>query len=226
MKPIFNHDWTLSKEKAINLQQKFASKITKTDQLSTIKFIAGTDIGYKKNSDKLIAAVVIIDAHTLQVIESVTIETTATFPYISGLFSFREIPPLLSAFEKIKTIPDLIVCDGQGYAHPRRFGLACHLGLLMDIPAIGCAKNMMIGKYKEPDVLRGSFVNILDNDEIVGRILRTQSAINPVYVSTGHRISLETACNWILKLSPQYRLPETTRLADQLSKNNLYGVPS
>jgi len=218
MKPTSKHQWDLSEARAKELQENLSPKIIKIDQLPTVKFIAGTDVSYKKDTDKIIAAIVILNAENLELVESVTVEDTVSFPYIPGLFSFREIPPLIKAFEKLKTSPDLVVCDGQGYAHPRRFGLACHLGLLMDIPSIGCAKNMMIGKYKEPDITRGSFCKIIDNEETIGRVLRTQNNVKPVYVSIGHKISLETATEWILKLSPKYRLPETTRLSDQLSK--------
>ncbi len=218
MKPTSKHQWDLSEAGAKELQENLSPKIIKIDQLPTVKFIAGTDVSYKKDTDKIIAAIVILNAENLELVESVTVEDTVSFPYIPGLFSFREIPPLIKAFEKLKTSPDLVVCDGQGYAHPRRFGLACHLGLLMDIPSIGCAKNMMIGKYKEPDITRGSFCEIIDNEETIGRILRTQNNVKPIYISIGHKISLKTATEWILKLSPEYRLPETTRLADQLSK--------
>ena len=218
MKTILNHPWNLSEDEALNLQKELSTKVIKTDHVTKVRYIAGVDVGYKKKSDKITAAIVILNSLDLDVIESVAITTKTSFPYISGLFSFRELPALLKAFEKVTIEPDLIVCDGQGYAHPRRFGLACHLGLLMDKPTIGCAKNLMLGKYDTLGEKRGDFSDLIDQEEIVGRAVRTQTDVNPVFVSVGHKISLDTAVNWILKLSPKYRLPETTRLADQLSK--------
>ena len=221
MKPLFNHPWNISVNEAIELQKGLSRKIIKNDCFSEIKYIAGADVAYKADSELLTAAVVILDASNHSIIESITVTSKATFPYVSGLFSFRETPALLKAFKKVTITPDLIICDAQGYAHPRRFGLACHLGLVMDTPTIGCAKTPMIGQYNEPGETRGSTSNIIiDNNEIIGNAVRTQTNVNPVFVSLGHKISLETATEWVLKLSPKYRLPETTRLADQLSRSN------
>ncbi|MEK3788634.1 MULTISPECIES: deoxyribonuclease V [Paenibacillus] len=206
---------------AINIQQELAKKVIKEDSFNQIHYVAGVDVAYSKTNDKLIAAIVILETETLKLVESVVIEDTVQFPYIPGLFSFRELPPIIKAFEKIKTTPQLVVCDGQGLAHPRRFGLACHLGILYDIPTIGCGKTKLLGSYEEPELHRGAQSPLIDNHEIIGNVLRTQNNINPIYVSIGHRISLITACHWILKLSPKYRLPETTRLADQLVKKSM-----
>lgn len=218
MKPIVNHPWNLTEQDARKLQSELASKVIKDNRLDEVRFVAGVDVGYAKKSDRLIAAVVILNADTLDVIEITTAEDQAYFPYIPGLFSFRELPPIISAFSKCKHSPDLVVCDGQGYAHPRRFGLACHLGVIFDVPTIGCAKTRLIGKYDEPDITRSSSSPLFDNGEVIGSVLRTQNNVKPVYVSIGHRISLATACEWILKLSPKYRLPENTRQADQCVK--------
>lgn len=141
-----------------------------------------------------------------------------------SLFSFRELPPLMKAFEKLQTVPQLIVCDGQGIAHPRRFGLASHVGLLYDIPAIGCGKTRLLGEYAQPDSHRGACSPLLDEGEIVGAVLRTQADTKPVFVSVGHGISLPTACEWITRLAPKYRLPETTRQVDQLVNKALAGL--
>ncbi|VAW59629.1 Endonuclease V [hydrothermal vent metagenome] len=215
MKPVISHQWNLSESEALKLQQDLAAKVIKEDQFDTIRLIAGVDVAYKKDSDKLVAAVVILDADTLNIIEAATAEDVAQFPYIPGLFSFRELPPLVKAFEKLEHTPDLIVCDGQGLAHPRRFGLACHLGVIFDVPTIGCGKTRLLGEHIEPDTTRGATAPLVDNTEVIGNVLRTQNNVKPVYVSIGHRISLATACEWVLKLSPKYRLPETTRQADQ-----------
>jgi deoxyribonuclease V len=157
----------------------------------------------------------------LDVIETATAEDRVLFPYIPGLFSFRELPPLIKACAKLQHSPDLVVCDGQGYAHPRRFGLACHLGVIFDLPTIGCGKTRLLGEHKEPDTKRGAIAPLYDNNEVIGNVLRTQNGINPIYLSVGHRISLATACEWVLKLSPKYRLPETTRQADQVVRKML-----
>lgn len=221
MKPVFNHSWNLSKKKALELQIALSEKVVRRDQFHDVKLVAGVDVAYEKNGNNLVATVVIMDAKSLKIIESVVAKSFARFPYITGLFSFREIPPLIDAFAKLQHTPDIVVCDGQGVAHPRRFGLACHLGVLFDIPTIGCGKTKLIGEHEELSLERGSFSDIFDEGEVVGRALRTQNSVKPIYVSVGHRISLETASHWALELSPRYRLPETTRVADQLVKATL-----
>lgn len=221
MKPVINHPWSLTEAEALTLQQDLAAKVVKVDQFQQINFIAGVDVAYAKESDKLIAAVVILDANTLGVIETTTAEDISKFPYIPGLFSFRELPSLIKAFAKLQHKPDLVVCDGQGYAHPRRFGLACHLGVIFDVPTIGCGKTRLLGEFEVPDAERGAIAPLIDNSEVIGSVLRTQTGINPIYVSIGHRVSLTTATEWVLKLSPKYRLPETTRQADQAVRKAL-----
>jgi deoxyribonuclease V len=213
-----DHSWNLTEPEAILLQQELATKVIKNDQFNEIHLVAGVDVAYQKCSNRLVAAVVVLDADSLNIIETVTAEENVRFPYIAGLFSFRELPPLIKSFAKLNHAPDLIVCDGQGYAHPRRFGLACHLGVVFDVPTIGCGKTRLLGEHKQPGRERGSIAPLYDNGEVIGSVLRTQTGINPIYVSIGHRIALTTACSWILKLSPKYRLPETTRSADQLVK--------
>nr|WP_155988645.1 deoxyribonuclease V [Paenibacillus massiliensis] len=218
--PKFNHPWDVNEAQSIEIQQELAKKVIQTDQLSEINYIAGVDVAYHKSSDQLVAAVVILEKDSLKCIETSVIEDTAQFEYIPGLFSFRELPPIIKAFEKIHHKPQLIVCDGQGVAHPRRCGLASHLGILFDVPTIGCGKTRLLGEYSEPDIWRGSTAPLIDDDEVIGNVLRTQDKVNPVFVSVGHRISLDTACQWILDLAPKYRLPETTRQADQLVKKH------
>ena len=196
-------------------QNTLASRIIHEDSFEEIKWVAGADVAYEKEGDRLVAAVTVLDARSLVLAETSLHTEKATFPYIPGLFSFRELPPLKAAFEKLQLTPDLIVCDGHGFAHPRRFGLACHLGLELNIPAIGCGKTYLIGAFDTPEPSRGAFSDLTDNGQLIGRVLRTQDHINPVFVSIGHRISLTSATHWILRLSPEYRLPETTRTADQ-----------
>jgi len=221
MNPVINHAWNLSEGEALKLQTTLSDKVIIEDSFSNIRLVAGVDVAYEKFSDRLVAAVVILDSNTLEIIESVTSKDSVHFPYIPGLFSFRELPSLVKAFSKLKNQPDLIVCDGQGIAHPRRFGLACHLGVIFDVPTIGCGKSRLLGVHQEPGPKRGDSSPLIDNDECIGCALRTQIDIKPIYISTGHRISLTSACNWVLKLSPKYRLPETTRQADQLVKKEL-----
>jgi deoxyribonuclease V len=204
-------------EEAIKEQESLRSKVVFSDELPvTINRVAGVDVAYEKDGDRVIAGIVILNAETLALEESSIHIEKVSFPYIPGLFSFRELPPIIGAFNQLKSKPDLIIVDGQGYAHPRRFGLACHLGVSLNIPTIGCAKTRLIGEYAPPKEERGSYSELNDNSEVIGRALRTQTNINSVFVSVGHKVSLDTACQWVLKLSPHYRLPETTRLADSL----------
>ncbi len=197
------------------LQRAWAAEVETRDRIGEVRRVAGADVAYEKGGDRVFAAVVVLDARTLAPIEEATHAAEATFPYVPGLFSFRELPPLLACFERLRTPPDLVVCDGHGRAHPRRFGLACHLGVLLDLPAIGCAKTRLVGAHEAPAAPRGSEAALVDHGERVGTVLRTRDGVRPVYVSVGHRVSLETARDWVLPLTPRYRLPETTRAADR-----------
>ena len=206
-------------EKAKEIQLIGQAKVIKEDQLSQVNYVAGVDIGFKDNFKISKGAIVILKFPSLELVESHSIEIPTTFPYIPGYLSFREIPAILEVFKKVQTIPDLILCDGQGLAHPRRFGLACHVGVSLDIPSIGVAKKPFIGKSKEVAIDKGSWEYLLDGDETVGAVVRTRKKVKPVYVSIGHKISLPTAIDYVLRCTTKYRLPETTRLADRLSKS-------
>ena len=202
-----------------DIQKELRARVIHTDLLSeTIKHIAGTDVAYNDEDNTMIGAVVILDAETLEVIETAHHEMETTFPYVPGLFSFREIPALLEAFKKLKTQVDLIVCDAQGIAHPHGVGMATHLGLELNIPTIGCAKKRLLGEYDKSTLptQRGAIQSLIFEGKEICAALRTQDNIKPMFVSIGHKISLETAVDWVLKLCPKYRLPETTRQADQL----------
>lgn len=198
----------------IVVQQELSKRVIKIDDLREVTYVAGVDVAYEKEGDRVIAAFTILRSDTLELVETSTHAEKVSFPYIPGLFSFRELPPVLKAYGKLEIKPDLVVCDGQGYAHSRRFGLACHLGVELDIPTIGCAKKRLIGEYEEPATARGSYSELTDAEEVIGRVLRSQDGIKPVFVSIGHRVSLESASDWVLKLCSEYRLPETTRTAD------------
>lgn len=218
MEVNISHPWDVSVEQARALQERLAKDISLQNDVAVadVKLIAGVDVAYAKESDELVAAVVVLESEHLTIVEQVTARDHVHFPYIPGLFSFREIPPLLKAFAKLSHQPDIVVCDGQGFAHPRRFGLASHLGLLLDVPTCGCGKKRLIGEFDSVADERGARSELIDHDELVGYALRTQTGIKPVFVSAGHRMTHERACDWILKLTPKYRLPETTRQADHL----------
>jgi deoxyribonuclease V len=181
-----------------------------------IRLIAGVDVAYDSVTDEFFSAVVVCDADTLQTVEATMAEGQTAFAYVPGLFSFREIPALMRAFEKMKTTPDLVICDGQGIAHPRRFGMASHLGVLYEVATIGCAKTRLIGTAADPGMKRGDWSELRDENQIIGAVLRTQDAVRPVYVSQGHRISLQSAREWVLRASSKYRLPEPVREANRL----------
>lgn len=198
------------------LQSKLASLVVTEDQLPEhVRTVAGVDVAYHGDGTRAFAAVAVIDVASGKVIQLVSAEARVRFPYVPGLLSFRELPVLAAAFDKLSVRPDLVICDGQGIAHPRRFGLACHVGVLYDVPAIGCAKTRLIGEADEPGVARGSVAPLVSDGEVVGALLRTRDGVKPVYVSPGHRISLRTACEWVVTLCPRYRLPDPIRIADQ-----------
>ena len=181
--------------------------------------IAGVDVAYAE--DRLAAAVVVLDGATHEVLEQVAVPGPVAFGYVPGLLAFRELPGLVEALERLAITPELIVCDGYGLAHPRRFGLACHLGVLTGLPTIGVGKTAFVGTFGEPGRSRGSASELRLDGEIVGRVLRTQDGVKPVFVSVGHRIDLDTACHNVLALASRHRLPETTRAADRLSRQAL-----
>ena len=218
MKQQVHHDWKLSEAQALALQAQLATRVEREDRLGEVRLVAGVDVAYDKDSERMIAAAVVLDAQTLAPVETRIAEDVVCFDYIPGLFSFRELPAIAKALTALESEPDLIVCDGQGIAHPRRFGLACHLGVLFDIPTIGCGKTRLIGQYEAPEKKRGAMAPLHDGGEIVGAAVCTQDATKPVFVSIGHRISLATAAAWINRLSLQYRLPETTRASDHAVK--------
>ncbi|QHS60264.1 deoxyribonuclease V [Chitinophaga agri] len=211
----------LTEQAAIDVQEQLRTQVIQTDMLpADIKLIAGVDVEYDKDSDLIAGAFVLLDFNTLEVVEVATHCMEVTFPYIPGLFSFREMPVLLEAWKKLTQRPDVIICDGQGLAHPRRFGLACHMGIVLDVPALGCGKTRLFGTYEQPGAERGSVSPLLaeDNGEHIGNALRSQEGINPVFVSVGHKISLDTATTLVLKMCTTYRLPETTRKADHYGR--------
>lgn len=214
---------------AISLQEQLSAQVITTDVLPhPIRTIAGTDVEYDKSTHLIAGSVVVLDYNTLSVLAVASHCMEVTFPYIPGLFSFREMPPLLEAYRQLAIAPDLIICDGQGQAHQRRFGLACHLGVTLDIPVIGCGKTRLCGQYHDLGESRGSIAPLIAEEDqaLIGNALRTRDGINPVFVSIGHKISLPTATDIVLKMATQYRLPETTRLADHYARLALLAYKS
>jgi deoxyribonuclease V len=212
------HRWTISPQEAIELQKQLAYEVIQADKLpEPIRTVAGIDLGYDAKTDTCRAVVVVLKFPELELVEKAEAVMPIQFPYVPGLLSFRETPVAVKALEKLENAPDLILCDGQGYAHPRRFGIACHIGLIADVPTIGVAKSVLVGKFENLGETRGSTAEMIHRKEQVGVALRTKDKVQPVYVSVGHRISLETAVDYVLQCTPKYRLPETTRLADNLA---------
>ncbi len=188
-------------------------RVVESDELGEVRRVAGADVSFDKRAPHLFAAVVVLDVASGEVIETASARADARFPYVPGYLSFRELPAVLAAFRRLRRLPDLIVADGHGRAHPRGFGLACHLGLWLDIPTIGCAKSRLVGEAREPGPRRGAHTALRHRGETIGEVLRTRSGVKPVYVSVGHRVSLPTARRWVLRLAPRFRLPEPVRAA-------------
>ncbi|MCX7826140.1 MAG: deoxyribonuclease V [Verrucomicrobiae bacterium] len=216
----------LSARQAAEFQQQLRGLVIATAKPISPRFIAGVDVSYDfvpsrftrrpRASETVYAAVVVLELPSLRVVETASITDRARFPYVPGLLSFREIPPLLKAFRKLRRAPDAVLVDGQGVAHPRRCGLASHLGLVLDLPTVGCAKSRLVGDYREPGRARGSWSDLRDGGEVIGRVLRTRDGVAPLFVSVGHKISLDAATALVLECAPRYRLPETTRQAHWL----------
>lgn len=212
------HEWNLSPPAAIQLQKQLAYEVVAEDDFAEpIKTVAGIDLGYDAKNDTSRAVVVVLKFPELELVETSEALLPIQFPYVPGLLSFRETPVAIKALEKLENAPDLILCDGQGLAHPRRFGIACHIGLLANVPTIGVAKSLLVGKFENLGETRGSVAPLIHKKEEIGAALRTKDKVQPVYVSVGHRISLGTAVRYVLECAPKYRLPETTRLADKLA---------
>jgi deoxyribonuclease V len=211
-----SHSWDLTPSEAIDVQQRLRNLVRLQPLAQPVNTIAGADISYNKFSDTVYAGIVVLSLPDLRIIESAGVRSLAKFPYVPGLLSFREAPSLLEAWEKLRTKPDVLMFDGQGIAHPRRFGIACHVGVLLDWPTIGCAKSILVGKYGELKPEAGSQTPLIDKGEQVGVALRTKNKVAPVYVSPGHLIDLDSAVDLVLRATSKYRLPETTRQAHLL----------
>jgi deoxyribonuclease V len=207
------HDWQLTPEQAKKLQQELAGLVSGVNEASKVQLIAGVDISAPDATGFARAAVVVLSYPELTLVESKVVKRQVTFPYVPGLLSFREAPLVLAACGELEHDPDLIMIDGQGIAHPRRFGIASHLGVLWDKPTIGCAKSRLCGEHEPPPPEAGSYVKLWDNGEVIGAVLRTKLGAPPLYISIGHKVDLKAAISWVLKCCRGQRLPEPTRLA-------------
>lgn len=201
-------NWNGTPQEAIEIQNRLSATVISSDRFAEINTIAGIDASYERNGTITKAAVAVLSFPTLLPIETAIARIPTRFPYIPGLLAFRELPGVLVAFEKLNKMPDLLICDGHGYAHPRRFGLACHLGVILDIPSIGVGKTKLIGEFQPVGNKRGCWTPLVDGDEIIGAAVRTRDNVKPVFVSSGHRVGLESAIMFVLKCSPKYRVPE------------------
>jgi deoxyribonuclease V len=211
------HSWTVNCSQAMEIQKKLSQMVESTPLKQPVNYVAGADISYSKGDNRLFAGVVVLTFPDLQKVEEVRAKTEVTFPYIPGLLSFREAPPLLAAFARLQHDPDVILIDGQGIAHPRRLGLASHLGVILGRPTIGCAKSRLTGQYTEPGEQKGDRSPLQHDGEIIGMVLRTRRKTRPIFVSIGHLIDLDTAVSIVLACTRTYRLPEPARQAHILA---------
>ncbi len=217
------HRWDVSPREAVAIQRGLAAEVRQEPLPSPIETIAGIDVSIR--GDLAQAAVVVLRFPTLEVVDRAVWRCPAPFPYIPGLLSFREMPVILPALERLSVRPDVLVTDSHGFAHSRRFGLACHLGVLLDQPAFGIAKSLFVGTFEDPEPEKGSRAALVDKKtgEVLGTVLRTRANVKPVYVSVGHRITLEEAVGLALACAPRYKIPEPTRQAHLLSRDSDFG---
>lgn len=218
MKPKFEHRWDLTPKEAIALQKELSARVVLEDRLGgRVRLVAGVDVGFEQRNTVTRAAVAVLGYPSLEPVERAIARQPTRFPYVPGLLSFREVPAVLEAFAALKERPQLLLCDGQGIAHPRRLGIASHLGLLLDVPSIGVAKTRLVGEHPPVPDERGAWVPLVDRGETVGAVLRTRQGVKPLFISPGHRICLKTAIDYVMGCLTRYRLPETTRWAHRLA---------
>ncbi|MGA2916013.1 MAG: deoxyribonuclease V [Sedimentisphaerales bacterium] len=210
------HSWNIIPKQAVELQKSLAGRLQVRPFTKKLKTIGGLDCAFTDDKKNIIACVIVMSAKTFEIIETSYTVQPVNFPYIPGLLSFREAPACLAAIEKLKTTPDCFIVDGQGIAHPRRLGIASHLGLFLDVPTMGCAKSRLIGDFTPPSFRKGSTSLLLDKGEIIGSVVRTRNNVKPVFVSVGNKCRLVDAIRIVLDCCVKYRLPEPSRLAHQI----------
>lgn len=211
------HSWNLEPAAARALQTELARKVVLRNEVGEVRRIGGVDVGFEDNGRVTRAALVVLSFPSLAVLERQLVRMPTTFPYVPGLLSFREMPAILQAYEQLVDKPDLLLCDGQGIAHPRRFGIACHLGVWLDVPTIGVAKKRLVGWHDEVADVKGATTALLDKGQRIGTVLRSRVGVKPLYVSPGHRVNHEEAVSWVMRCLTRYRLPEPTRQAHKLA---------
>lgn len=214
-----SHRWDLSPDQAVELQKRLAGRVIERDCFESLHRVAGVDVGFEDDGATTRAAICVLSLDTLEIIEQAVARQATRFPYIPGLLSFREIPAILAALERLDRCPDLLMCDGQGRAHPRHLGIASHLGLITDLPSIGVGKSRLCGRHGPVPESKGAWTELYYYGEVVGAVLRSREKVKPVYVSCGHKISLPTAIDLVIRCLTRYKLPEPTRLADKLASS-------
>ena len=210
------HDWNLSYAQARALQTHLAAKVRFTPLRRRPKLVAGIDCAFSRDGQNVLACVVVMKMSGFEIVETQNARRKLNMPYIPGLLSFREAPACIAAAKKLRCKPDVFLIDGQGIAHPRRLGIAAHLGLFFDKPTIGCAKSRLIGRFDEPQTKKGSYSPLTDKDQLIGQVVRTRANVKPLFVSVGNNCTLDDAVRIVLDCAPKYRLPEPTRIAHQL----------
>ena len=216
MKLAVSHPWNLTPSEAIQLQKDLRQQILVTPlNIDKLSLVGGVDVGFREG--KAHAAAVVLGYPSLTLIEHASVELPVTFPYIPGLLSFRETPAVLAALEQLSHMPDALLCDGHGYAHPRRFGIACHLGMLLDLPVVGIGKSILVGSYDNLGIEAGSTAELIDHEEVIGMAIRTRQGVKPIFASIGNRVDLPSAVQLTLRCVKGHRLPEPIRLADRLA---------
>lgn len=208
-------DWDVDPAEARQIQQNLREKVAIQPLEREVSLVGGTDISYDRGSDRMYGGIVILDIENLQEVARSMAETRVKFPYIPGLLAFREMPALQLAWNRLSVKPDLVITDGHGLAHPRRMGIAAHLGVLLEMPAVGCAKKVLTGEYEEPGRRKGSVSDLVDGDEKIGEVLRSRTDVNPIFVSPGHLINFEDSTRIVMRCLSRYKLPETTRAAHE-----------
>ena len=215
------HPWNVTTGEAREIQERLAPLVVREGVPESVRLLAAADISVRRERSLARGAVVVLTYPEMEVVEESIVEDEPRFPYVPGLLTFREAPILLRAFEQLRCRPDLLLVDGQGYAHPRRFGIACHLGLLLDLPTIGCAKSRLCGRHAVPDEAAGSHIPLFDGGEVIGSVVRTRDGTAPLFVSVGHRVGLEEAVEWVLRCCRGHRLPEPARAAHMAAGGHL-----
>ncbi len=217
MKPGTSHPWDVSPKEAVAIQQRLREQVRLEDCFGEVTRVAGVDVGFERQNRITRAAVAVLDFPGLELVEHAVIRQPTRFPYVPGLLSFREVPAVLEALEELQGFPDLLLCDGQGIAHPRRFGIASHLGVLTGIPTIGVAKSRLVGHHRDVPDEKGAWVPLEDKGEVIGAVLRSRKGVKPIFVSPGHCVTLASAVHFVMACVTRYRLPETTRWAHRLA---------